>query len=115
MTKNQNSDAVGDVRMPLLQPTETGLRFGPDQAEMLSADQSPIVQKPSPLGTFSLTLRQVEPGPVTTCKQRLLSWTEEENNFSGMNPTIFAKTDADIVPQQTVASTTPSAGAEVHG
>lgn len=38
--------------MPLLQPTETGLRFGPDQAEMLSADQSPIVQKPSPLGTF---------------------------------------------------------------
>lgn len=71
MTKNQNSDTVGDVRMPLLQPTETGLRFGPDQAEMLSADQSPIVQKPSPLGTFSLAVRQVELKPVTTCRQTL--------------------------------------------
>jgi hypothetical protein len=57
--------------MPLLQPTETGLRFGPDQAEMLSADQSPIVQKPSPLGTFSLAVRQVELKPVTTCRQTL--------------------------------------------
>jgi phospholipase D1/2 len=44
-----------------------------------------------------------------------LSWTEEEDNLSGMNLTILAKTDVEIVPQQTVASTTQSVGAEVSG
>lgn len=71
MTKNQNSDFVGDVRMPLLQPSVAGLRFGADQAEILSADQSPVAQRPSPLGSFSLAVRQVELGPVTTCMQKL--------------------------------------------
>lgn len=44
-----------------------------------------------------------------------LSWTEEENNLSGMNLTILAKTDAEIVSQQTVAGTIQSARAEVQG
>nr|WP_197071483.1 DUF2235 domain-containing protein [Massilia sp. JS1662] len=57
--------------MPLLQPTVAGLRFGPDQAEALHADVAPAVQKPSPIGNFALAVRQVELGPVTTCKQRL--------------------------------------------
>lgn len=44
-----------------------------------------------------------------------LSWTAGENNLSAMNLTMLAKTDPEIVPQQTVASTIPTTETEVNG
>lgn len=44
-----------------------------------------------------------------------VSWTKGENNLSAMNLTILAETDPEIVPQQTVASTTQPARTEVNG
>jgi hypothetical protein len=73
MAKNLNNDAVGDLKMFPLQPSEVGLSIGWDQVQKLQAERSEPAFKPSVFGSFAAAGRHIksEAWPVLTCKQTL--------------------------------------------
>lgn len=73
MTKNRNSDQVGDVISPSLAPSEAGLRFGADQAKKIQTETFQAASKPSVIHSFAAATSgaSAHARSVTNCKQIL--------------------------------------------
>jgi hypothetical protein len=70
MTKNLQSDSLGDRKSPALRPQEVTLRARVDQAEFLIAQASSAVKKPSASAGLVAASRGNDQTAPTSCHQR---------------------------------------------